>query len=198
MCKSFYIFILGLMLCGRIDAQPKTNMEIFYGLIDKSVTELLKGNVTKDNNIYIEFSSPENYEILKSSLIEKAGAYTHITQQKEKSDYVLSYSVEDAKVKYSDAFTQSFLGRNYVERDFSLKGFTGLNKINGAVAGRHFEYSEKDTVELSGLKDLGNQAHPFANPDIPSETFFSSIIGPVAAIGAAITTIYLLFTVRSK
>lgn len=198
MGKLFNIFTLVLVMCGFISGQTKTNIEKIYGLVEKSVRDIVPSKAQKESKVYIEYSSPENFSLLKNSLIEKTGSVAKVNPKKENSDYILTYTVEEAKVKYGESFTKNFLGRNYIEREITLKGFAGINKPAENVTTAHFAYSEKDTVEYSTLKDMGNAAYPFTNPEIPSESFFSSIWEPVIAIGVAVTTIYLLFTVRSK
>jgi hypothetical protein len=185
-------------MCGFISGQTKTNIEKIYSLVEKSVKDIVPSKAQKESKVYVEYSSPENYSLLKNSLIEKTAAIAKVNPKKENSDYILTYTVEEAKVKYGESFTKNFLGRNYTEREITLKGFAGINKPAENVTTGHFAYSEKDTVEYSALKDMGNPAYPFTNPEIPSESFFSTIWEPVIAIGVAVTTIYLLFTVRSK
>jgi hypothetical protein len=198
MGRIFNILTLVLLMCGFIAGQTKTNIEMFYGLVEKSVAAVVPVKAKKESRVYVEYSSPENFLLLKGSLIEKTGAAAKVSPKKEDSDYIFTYTVEEAKVKYGESFTKSFLGRSYVEREVSLKGFAGINKPNENVTTGRFAYSEKDTVEYSTLKELGNPAYPFASPEIPPESFFSSIWEPAIAIGVAVTTIYLLFTVRSK
>lgn len=198
MRKISDILALLIFVSGVLAAQTGTNMEKIYGLVEKSAAEIIPAGMPKESRLYIEYSSPENYSLLKNSLIGKAGVLAKVSPQKENSDFILTYTVEEAKVKYSDSFTKSFLGRSYVERETSLKGFAGLNKPGAPVVSARFAYSEKDTVEYGLLKDMGSSAYPYTNPEIPSESFFSSLWEPVIAIGVAVTTIYLLFKVRSK
>lgn len=198
MGKFFNIFTFVLVTCGFLSGQTKSNIEKIYGLVEKSVADVVPAKAQKESRVYVEYSSPESFAILKNSLIEKAGAVAKVNAKKENSDFIFTYTVEDARVKYGESFTKSFLGRSYVEREFTLKGFSGINKPNENVITGRFAYSEKDTVEYSSLKEMGNPAYPFTSPEIPSESFFSGIWEPVIAIGVAVTTIYLLFTVRSK
>ena len=198
MRKLFYIGLLTFIISGVIHSQTKTNAEKYYSLIEKSVSAVIGGKVQKESKVFIEPVMPERFQLLKNSLIEKTAKAALVNPQKENSDYIFTYTVEDAKVIYGETFTKSFLGRNYVEREVSLKGFAGIHKPTENVTAGRFDYSEKDTVEYRSLKELGNSAYPFTNPEIPSEPFFSSVWEPVIAIGVAITTVYLLFTVRSK
>jgi len=198
MGKFFNITLILCLTAAMILGQTKKNVEKVYELIEKSVTELTSGKVQKENKIFIDFDSPEGFSILKNSLIEKTGAVAKIAPKKEEAEYILAYTVEDAAVKYSETFTKSFLGASFVEREVSLKGFGGLNKQNESVSTGHFSHSIKDTVAYKELKELGNQAYPFSNPEIPPEPFFASIWEPLIVVAVAVTTVYLLFTVRSK
>jgi hypothetical protein len=199
MCPVYKIALFLVFVSGTLTAQVPANLDKFYSLIDKSAAETIKSKAKKDNKVYIEFTSPADLAVLKNSLIDKASLYSAVVQQKEKSDFVFSYSVVEAKVKYGECFTKSFLGRNYVEREVALKGFAGINnRLDDSFGSGSFEYSVKDTVEYRQIKELGNPSYPFTNPEAPAEPFFSSILEPFIAIGVAVTTVYLLFTVRSK
>lgn len=196
--KRLFLLILALLISGISPAQDKTNLEVIKGLIGKSVDALIPAEFKKENKVFLSYSSPESYSFLKNMVIEKGGSSIGFNPQAEGSDYIFSYALEDVKVKYSDCFTKSFLGRNYVEREVVLTGLAGFNPAGGSVSSARFTHSAKDTVEYGGLKELASPAYPFTNPEIPDEPFFSSILEPVIAVGVAVTTIYLLFTVRSK
>lgn len=198
MRKFLFILLFLNVFTGCLFCQVKTNAEKFYGLIEKSVSAVLNGKVKNDSRVFVDFSLPERFQLLKSSLLEKTSSFVMVNPQKDNSDFILTYSIEDAKVRYGDTFTKSFLGRNYVEREVALKGFANLNKPSENISTNRFEYAERDTVEYAGLRELGSPAYPFTNPEIPAEPFFSSIWEPIIAIGVAVTTVYLLFTVRSK
>lgn len=195
----YKIALLIIFTSGAITAQAPANLDKFYSLVDKSAAEIIQSKAKKENKVYIEFTSPAELAILKNSLIEKASLYSAVVQQKEKSDFVFNYTVVEARVKYGECFTKSFLGRNYVEREVTLKGFAGINnRMDDSFGSGSFEHSVKDTVEYGQIKELGNPSYPFTNPEAPAEPFFSSILEPFIAIGVAVTTVYLLFTVRSK
>jgi hypothetical protein len=192
------ILFLLILFSISLYAQSVSNIEKFYTLIEKSVQETVPAAAHKESRIYIDFTSPADAAILKNSVIEKTGKLSKVISQKEGADFILTFAVEEARVKYGECFTKSFLGRNYAEREVYLKGFTGLSKPNDNISAGRFEKLIKDTVEFAGMKELGNPSYPFTNPQLPAEPFFSSILEPIIAIGAAVTTVYLLFTVRSK
>ncbi len=196
--KRIFPLIAILLITGAVNAQVRTNIEIIGGLIGKSVDGIIPVELKKDNKVFICYSSPESYSFLKNMVIEKTGRSANVNTQLSGSDYIFNYALEEVKVKYGECFTKSFFGRNYVEREVTVTGFAGFNAPEKSAGTIRFTQSEKDTVEYGGLKELANSAYPFTNPEIPSEPFFSSILEPVIAVGAAITTIYLLFTVRSK
>ena len=58
----------------------------------------------------------------------------------------------------------------------------------------------KDTIERDAAEKFNSTDYNFAKSEIPArpQTFWSEIVQPVAFIGAAIVTVVLLFTVRSK
>ena len=59
-------------------------------------------------------------------------------------------------------------------------------------------YDKSDTVLFDEIKSLSNSSLPFTKGEAPAEPFFASLWEPVIAVGTAIVTIFLFFTIRSK
>ena len=63
---------------------------------------------------------------------------------------------------------------------------------------KDFKITAIDTINVENVEYVENRSYPFTRGDLPTEPFFSSILEPVIAIGAAAVVIVLFFSVRSK
>ena len=63
---------------------------------------------------------------------------------------------------------------------------------------KDFKLTVVDTVNVENVQELENRSYPFTQGELPPEPFFSSLLEPIVAIGAAATVIILFFSVRSK
>ncbi len=176
-------------------AQPKSNLEIFLIQIDSVGMQIQ--NSIKDQNaeIKISFLSSPEYSILENRLTSYFIKSGFKISNNSNSDEVLEFIITEASVKYSDAFRDGLFGDFLVERNIYLKG-------NFIISGKNittdFSYNFADTVGYERLKEIENRAYHFTQNSHPSEPFFSSLIEPVIAIGAAATAVILFFTIRTK
>ena len=85
-----------------------------------------------------------------------------------------------------------------MEREAALSGSYILKEDEKMIKSGMFNFSKIDTVKYDDINSLENQGIPFTTAEVPPEPFFSSLLEPAIAIGAAALTIYLFFNVRSK
>lgn len=186
--KKIILLLIFLTLPGLSAAQSRTNLEVFYSLIDSSINlfpreiKPLTVSVYSGNNILL-------YNYIFNRIADK---YPGI---KDSAKADLSYAVEDVKLTYGDIFRKKFLGDYYVERNFLLKG----NWLApGETLHRDFSLSVTDTIKYDDLKDVENSLHPFTKAELPGEPFLQGIIEPVVAVGTAAAAVILFFVLRSK
>ncbi|MFN3694968.1 MAG: hypothetical protein ACK4UV_08160 [Ignavibacterium sp.] len=192
----FRLFLF-LTLSGFISAfgQSKSNLEIFFSQID-SVGMQIQQSI-KENNVEmrINFLSSPEYSILENRLNSYLIKNGVKVLQNSDLPSSLNFTITQAIVKYNDSFRDGLFGDILVERNISLIGNFIIPDKN---ISNDFSLSFTDTVEYDQLNEIENRAYPFTQNSHPSEPFFSSLIEPVIAIGAAATAVILFFTIRSK
>lgn len=193
---SFRLFLF-ILISGFTSSfsQSKSNLEIFFAQID-SVGMLIHRNIQdKDSTIIINFLSSPEYSILENRLASYLVKNSTKISNNEASQYTLNFVITEALVKYNDTFRDGLFGDILVERSISLKGnFLFLDKNTST----DFSFNFYDTVKYDQLNEIENRAYPFTQNNHPAEPFFSSLIEPVIAVGAAATAVILFFTIRSK
>jgi len=178
-----------------LQAQTKTNLEFIYSLLNTVVVDLSQ-NFSLDDNIGFIYSSAPGLEFLENRISLKFNS--KIKLGVGLTDKTLNFTLDDAAVKYNDLFRSSIFGDYLVEREANLKGSYILINQQEILNSEIFTYSNIDTINYEEIKNLENPNIPFTQSKIPPEPFFSSLLEPAIAIGAAAATIFLFFNVRSK
>ncbi len=189
-----FIFILNF---STGFSQTKSNLEIFYSMVDSSGSVLINNLPNGEKSISVEFNSGNNYLALENRLIEyliRKGI--KISGKTDGEAVLVRYVFDRVNLRYNEMYRDGFLGSYYVPRNFELSGNFFINKSTAEV--KNFTYTYSDTVKYDSLRNAENTALPFTRGDIPPEPFFSSLIEPVVAVGAAAAAVALFFTVRSK
>jgi hypothetical protein len=194
---TFYLllfFCISILLIGSAFSQTKTNLEVFYSLVDSSVARFITINIPP-SKIKAEMNSGDVYAVFNNQLLGDLNA-KGITTLNNKNDSlpVFSYSIEKSFTNYTNIFRDGFLGAFLVQREISLKG----NYLYSGSGKQEFEFSSNDTVRVDDIKNLENVSYKFTNGTIPPEPFFTGLFEPVAALGTAAAAVILFFTVRSK
>jgi hypothetical protein len=187
-----YIFItlfLIFIIPGAAAPQSRTNLEVFYSLIDSTVSMIPDTVVNSSISVYTGSNV-----MLSDYIIHKLNSKFGNHEVSDK-DYPFSFSLENIRVDYPDVFRKKFLGDYYVERSFLLEvnTYTSAKRVKN-----NYKLAFTDSVRLDDLSSLENDLHPFTKASLPSEDFADSIIEPVVAIGAAAAAVILFFVIRSK
>jgi hypothetical protein len=191
------IFIFFLMSLSCLFAQSKTNFDIIDSLIYLS-TEQISEELNLNEEYFLEFIGADDYDILKSKVIQFLKYRDIGIVESEKKQNKLTYNLEAIKINYTDVFKDGLFGTYLVRRDAYLSGSFFLTK-NGEINDvNSFNNSLADTVLYSEVSQLDNIAYPFTSAELPDEPFFSSTLEPVIAIGTAAVAVYLFFNIRSR
>ena len=183
-----------LFIASSSFSQTKTNLEVFYTLVDSSVNQFINTS-NPASKIKVEMNSGDVYTVFNNQLLGDLKA-KGITYSVDKSDNlpVLSYTVDKTFTQYTNIFRDGFLGSFLVQREISLKG----NYLYSVSGKKEFAFSNTDTVKVDDIKNLENVSYKFTNGTIPPEPFFTGLFEPVVALGTAAAAVILFFTVRSK
>lgn len=192
----FYkIFILIIISNFQIFPQEtKTNLEVYYSLIDSSIS-LIKEKYNEINRpISLRISLPEGFNHfennIKNSFSEKFNGLI------KTSDNFIVYSLDELKVEYGKPYKTGIFGKHKTERKISISGSYSFEIEDIKV--EKFNINFVDTVFVNEIPQLENYSFPFTQNEIPEESFFGSITEPFIVISAAAAAIILFFTVRSN
>lgn len=182
-----------------LSAQPLTNLEQVFGLIDKSGKEISASLNSQLNEIRLKYNCPLEYKILEQR-IEFAFSRGSINFNRESSanGAVLNYNLDKAGINYKKVFKDGWFGDMLVEREAVVRGTYILENKGVFLSSEKFEYAVTDTIKKDDINKLENLSLPFTKNEIPPEPFFSGLLEPVIAVGTAVITVILFFTVRSK
>ncbi len=191
---TFRLFFVSILFVGTLFSQTRTNLDLFYSLVDSSVAQFVFFSAPPAK-IKVEMNSGDAYSIFNNRVLgylKDKG----ITPGNEKSDSIplFSYTIEKPFTQYTQIFRDGFLGPFLVQREISLKG----NYFYSGSGKKDFSYSSNDTVKVDDIKNLENVSFKFTNGTLPPEPFFTGLFEPVVALGTAAAAVILFFTVRSK
>lgn len=190
--RTFFLLIFVFLLGCSAFPQTKTNIDVYYSLVDSTAGQIAKQlptaeteiSLTSNNNDYLIFTNR-----LKSSFANRGISLS----SGDKTELAISF--DRSSVQYSDMHRKSFFGYMWVKRKVELGGNFSFN---GRIEPGEFLFTAIDSVKVDDIKNIENPVYTFTVSDIPPEPFFSSLLEPAAAIGTAAVAIYLFFSVRSK
>lgn len=198
MKKALLLLIIFLSV-SDFYPQGKTNLELVYDLIGKSVQ--FADSVRKNNNSVnvVSLSLPQAYDQLKTEIIKSFSSYGYkIASDEKATGTVFIYSLVECKTEYGEIFKDGFFGDNLVERKASLKGSLILQDGNFYKEPVEFSFYQKDTLSVDEAYAAQNNAMPFTQGSLPDAPILSNLLEPAIVVGTLIVTVILFFTVRSK
>ena len=188
------LLCISILFMGTLFSQTKTNLEVFYSLVDSSVAQFVCLS-NPPAKIKVEMNNGDVYSIFNNQLLGdlKNKGIVPATQMRD-SLPLFSYTIEKPLTQYTDIFRDGFLGPFLVQREISLQG----NYFYSGSGKKEFYYSYSDTVKVDDIKNLENISFKFTNSTLPPEPFFTGLFEPVVALGTAAAAVILFFTVRSR
>ena len=197
----FFIFLLFFTSIGK--AQSINNLDIFYLLIDSAATQAAKNISSVIPEVSVTFELGIYYTIFENRIISRLssnGLKIFRGRDAEAKIHNLNFVIQDAEVKYGEQERDGFLGEFYVSRELILSGnyLITSSEVPSSSELKEFNYSFTDKVKVEDIDKIENRSFPFTSGKLPSEPFFSSLLEPVIAVGAAAIAVILFFSVRSK
>jgi len=191
-----FLFIL-LCFQTSIYSQTTSNLDKFYTLIDSASTLLLKdlGDVKKVN---LELNFGIDYSVFANQIRGKLlrNEVQLIGDNSDEQNFVrVNFVVDNSFVGYSEPEKDGIFGDFFTERTITLSGNYFISNKSQV---KDFKLTAIDTINVEDVENVENRSYPFTRGDLPPEPFFSSLLEPIVAIGAAATVIILFFSVRSQ
>ena len=180
-------------------SQPKTNLELFYELIDSSVSEFSSKLPESSDSIKLKLNLGETYSVFNNQVVE--GIYSsgkHIISERNENGNrpLVNYVIDDVKVEYGEIFRDGFFGDYHIPRNLSLKGNYLI--VSDITVMRNFYYSSNDTIRIDEVTNVENESYPFTKGSLPAEPFFSGLFEPLVTLSTTALAIILFFSIRSK
>ncbi|MEO8231260.1 MAG: hypothetical protein ABI638_03195 [Ignavibacteriota bacterium] len=195
--KSYKLIFIFLLFQSTIFSQTISNLDKFYTLIDSASNNLLKdlGDAKKVN---LELNFGTDYSIFANQVRGKflRNGIQLVGDNSDDKNFVrVNFVVDNSFVGYSDPEKDGIFGDFFTERTVELSGNYFISN-NPQV--KEFKLTAKDTINVEDVEKVENRSYPFTQGNLPPEPFFSSLLEPIVAIGAAAVIVILFFTVRSK
>lgn len=197
MSRTKFITILSFFAAlNFIAAQPKSNLDLIYELIENNVQKLVSELPHEIEPLQFEYSSPPEYQSFENRFIYHLNEMGYLSELKDTPE--LKYSLDQIGVLYSEPFRDGLLGDYKIERRVFLNGTFTLGTGNRVIKTNIVESTYRDTVFYSEIDAIESRNLTVTQGTKPPEPLFESLLEPVIAVGAVVVSIILLFTVRSK
>ena len=195
--KSLRFLFFAFIFLQTANAQTITNLDRFYSAVDSASTLLLNDlgstkEVKLDLNLgtyYSVFGNQVRGKLLKNGI--KIVNEVNSNSNAVKVNFVL----DECTVNYSEPERDGLFGDYFTERSIDVSGnyfISSKQKVSD------FNIAQKDKINVEDVEKVENRSYPFTHGELPSEPFFSSLLEPIVAVGAAAITVILFFSVRSK
>jgi hypothetical protein len=194
---SLRSIIVLLLSQSVIHSQTASNLDQFYTLIDSASNQVLKdlGDAKKVN---LELNFGTDYSVFANQVRGKLlrNNIQLIGDNSEDKNFVrVNFVVDNSFVGYTEPEKDGIFGDFFTTRTIELSGNYFISN-NPEV--KDFKLAVKDTINVKDVENVENRSYPFTRGELPPEPFFSSLLEPIVAIGAAAVTVILFFSVRSK
>ncbi len=197
--KTFLLIILPLIATSVFAQSAKSNFSAALYLVKKIAGEQVAPALKDSGEYYFEFSSPKEFNILKSPVItalKERGVRLSLENKGVRGKLV--FSIENISTQYSNAFRKNFWSAYKVKRKISASGSYLIYSLNKIIKANNFSSTITDTVNYNSIKSLELPSVPFTRGQMPQTPLFTGVFEPIIALAAVLISVYLLFSVRSK
>jgi hypothetical protein len=185
------------------DPPVKTNLEIFQIELSSLAAELVqRSGDGLGRSLVVNVRSPDTSWIARNTIVEaltKLNYSVYLSSSAgEGSGAAVDLGIVEMKVRYGDAFRESFLGTRKTERTISTTISANVrNAQNEVLFVGAVSRAYKDTVNVGDVAELESSSISFTHGEPPGTEFLEDVLEPIIIVGASAVAIYLFFTVRS-
>ena len=184
--------LLFLLFSLSVNAQTKTNLELFFQLADSAANGLIQ-NLDSERNVQIDFVLGKDYQVFQNSIL------SHFQRKEinnESGKILVQFVLTEVKVEYDEPERKDLFGSFFVSRNMKFSGNYSI--ISESTIVKDFSYTINDDIPYENIEAVENSSFPFTQGKIPAEPFFSSLLEPAIALGSAAAAVYIFFSARSK
>ena len=195
--KILRFLFIAMLFSTAIFSQSISNLDMFYQLVDSASTQFVNdlGNAKK---VKLELNLGTDYSLFANQVrgkILRKGIETVSENSTQENVVTANFVIDNTFVGYTEPERDGIFGDFFTERTVELSG-------NYYISTNHtlkdFHFTSKDTINVEDVENFENRSYPFTQGELPPEPFFSSLLEPIVAVGAAAVTVILFFSVRSK
>jgi hypothetical protein len=195
--KSLRLLFFIILYQTSVYSQATSNLDQFYTLVD-SASNLLIRDLGDEKEVKLELNFGVDYSVfankVRGNLLRKGVQL--VGENSEEQGFVkVNFVVDNSFVGYTEPEKDGIFGDFFTQRIVELSGNYFISNQSDI---QDFKLTVKDTINVEDVEEVENRSYPFTQGELPPAPFFSSILEPVVAIGAAAVIIILFFSVRSK
>ncbi len=191
-----FLFIL-ILFQTTIYSQASSNIDQFYTLID-SASNLLIKDLGDSKKINLELNFGIDYSVFANKVrgnLLRSGIQFVGNDSIEENVVRVNFVIDNSFVRYTEPEKDGIFGDFFTERTIELSGNFFISNQSQV---KDFTIAVKDTINVEDVEKVENRSYPFTRGELPPEPFFSSLLEPIVAVGAAAIIIILFFSVRSQ
>ena len=202
--QSLAVFVAGAGLAGALHAQDSsstaTNLRVYQSLAaslgDSIACRLPRAD---SQRVSVKIAPADVAWFLQDAFERPFRAMNCVIAGNDSARFGVEFGATGMNVQYSNVRREGMFGQRILDREVVLQARLRLvDRFSGTVivtGERKARFS--DTIPLSRVESLEQQAIPSTRGTIPPEDFFSGLVEPLVIVGAIGVAIFLLFTVRS-
>ena len=184
--------LLFLLFSLSVNAQTRTNLELFFQLADSAANGLIQ-NLDSERNVQIDFVLGKDYQVFQNSILTR---FQNKEIDRESGKIQVQFVLTEVKVEYDEPERKGLFGSFFVKRNMQFSGNYSI--ISESTMVKDFSYTINDDIPYENIEAVENSSFPFTQGKIPAEPFFSSLLEPAIALGSAAAAVYIFFSARSK
>jgi len=195
--KSLRFLFIFLFFQTTGYSQTSSNIDQFYTLID-SASNLLIKDLENTKQINLELNFGIDYSVFANKVrgnLLRSGIQFVGNDSVEENLVRVNFVIDNSFVGYTEPEKDGIFGDFLTERTIELSGNYFVSNQSQI---KDFKLTVKDTIDVVEVEKVENRSYPFTRGELPPEPFFSSLLEPIVAIGAAAVIIILFFSVRSQ
>jgi hypothetical protein len=201
---SLRVIIALVLVTGSLVAQDETstplatNLELLQKL-SRAVGDSVAAYLHQNDSVHVIVRSSESAWYVEGVILQAFDQSGRVPVQLAAAPYEVEFGLTGIKTEYANVRRSGLFGAKLLDRMVRVEFLTKIvDRRQGVVLlNRTFVQSASDVIEASDVERLENPIIPATRGVLPTEGFFSTILEPLAALGAVAVAVYLLFHVRS-
>ena len=195
--KSLQFLFFAFIFLQTANAQIITNLDRFYSAVDSAST-LLLNDLGSTKEVKLDLNLGTYYSVFGNQIrgkLLKNGIKIVNEDNSDPNAVKVNFVLDECTVNYSEPERDGLFGDYFTERSIDVSGnyfISSKQKVSD------FNIAQKDKINVEDVEKVENRSYPFTHGELPAEPFFSSLLEPIVAVGAAAITVILFFSVRSK